>query len=152
MFNSGNFENLRTKRVKNRPFPKQLAEVNHPFEVSENLYRSALPKSKEEFKILENKYGINTVVSLRSGQNKDLDSKIAGMDSSLKFKHFEMGYNFIAEKDIIEFLKLFKDENHHKQPVLVHCKHGADRTGAAVAAYRVCVQGWMDQKTRLSMT
>ena len=28
------------------------------------------------------------------------------------------------------------------QPVLVHCKHGSDRTGMMVAVYRVVVQGW----------
>ena len=29
-----------------------------------------------------------------------------------------------------------------RQPVLIHCRHGADRTGLMVAAYRVVVQGW----------
>ncbi|MDB4461879.1 protein-tyrosine phosphatase family protein, partial [bacterium] len=27
-------------------------------------------------------------------------------------------------------------------PVLVHCLHGSDRTGAMCAAYRVVVEGW----------
>ena len=27
-------------------------------------------------------------------------------------------------------------------PVLVHCQHGADRTGSMIAVYRVIVQGW----------
>jgi hypothetical protein len=26
--------------------------------------------------------------------------------------------------------------------VLVHCLHGVDRTGMAIAAYRICYQGW----------
>ncbi|MFT6863841.1 MAG: protein tyrosine/serine phosphatase [Akkermansiaceae bacterium] len=29
-----------------------------------------------------------------------------------------------------------------KTPVLVHCLHGSDRTGAMCAAYRIVVQGW----------
>jgi protein tyrosine/serine phosphatase len=28
------------------------------------------------------------------------------------------------------------------KPVLLHCEHGEDRTGLAVAAYRVVVSGW----------
>ena len=29
-----------------------------------------------------------------------------------------------------------------RSPVVVHCWHGADRTGAVVALYRMVVQGW----------
>jgi protein tyrosine/serine phosphatase len=28
------------------------------------------------------------------------------------------------------------------RPLMIHCQHGADRTGALVALYRVVVQGW----------
>jgi hypothetical protein len=40
-----------------------------------------------------------------------------------------------------------------RQPVLVHCRRGADRTGAMVAIYRVVVEGWtkadaIDEMTR----
>jgi len=28
------------------------------------------------------------------------------------------------------------------RPLVIHCQHGADRTGALVALYRVVVQGW----------
>jgi protein tyrosine/serine phosphatase len=29
-----------------------------------------------------------------------------------------------------------------RQPVFVHCRRGSDRTGTAVAVYRICVEGW----------
>jgi protein tyrosine/serine phosphatase len=29
-----------------------------------------------------------------------------------------------------------------KRPVLVHCAHGEERTGAVIAAYRVVAEGW----------
>ena len=32
------------------------------------------------------------------------------------------------------------------QPVFVHCQRGADRTGLAVAVYRVAVEGWSKEK------
>jgi protein tyrosine/serine phosphatase len=34
---------------------------------------------------------------------------------------------------------------------MVHCRQGADRTGAIVALYRVVVQGWSKQKALLEM-
>jgi len=37
-------------------------------------------------------------------------------------------------------LKIVSDPKN--QPVLVHCQHGADRTGTMVAIYRVYAEGW----------
>jgi protein tyrosine/serine phosphatase len=34
---------------------------------------------------------------------------------------------------------------------MIHCQHGADRTGALVALYRVVVQGWTKEKAVLEM-
>ena len=31
-------------------------------------------------------------------------------------------------------------------PYLVHCQHGADRTGTMVAMYRMVIQGWSREK------
>lgn len=33
-----------------------------------------------------------------------------------------------------------------KEPVVVHCWHGSDRTGAVVAAYRILKQGWSKEQ------
>lgn len=47
---------------------------------------------------------------------------------------------FPSERQVIEFLQIVtKKEN---QPVLVHCRHGSDRTGTMCASYKICVQGW----------
>lgn len=44
----------------------------------------------------------------------------------------------------VEALRIMTDPE--KQPVLVHCAAGAQRTGCAVALYRSIVQGWDDDK------
>ena len=41
---------------------------------------------------------------------------------------------------MLAFLRVVADPA--RVPVFVHCSHGADRTGAMTAAYRVVVQGW----------
>jgi tyrosine-protein phosphatase SIW14 len=33
-----------------------------------------------------------------------------------------------------------------EKPVLLHCKHGSDRTGCIVAAYRMAISGWTKEE------
>ena len=40
----------------------------------------------------------------------------------------------------MRFLEIVSDPDN--LPAFVHCKHGADRTGTAVALYRIKVQNW----------
>jgi protein tyrosine/serine phosphatase len=37
------------------------------------------------------------------------------------------------------------------QPVYIHCRHGQDRTGIAVAAYRMKMQGWSLSEAQAEM-
>ena len=42
--------------------------------------------------------------------------------------------------------------NKKRTPVLVHCLHGADRTGTMCAVYRIAVQGWTKDEAIREMT
>ena len=48
------------------------------------------------------------------------------------------------QEEVVQFLKIVTDPA--KQPVFVHCLHGADRTGTMVAVYRIIVEGWDKEK------
>ena len=39
-----------------------------------------------------------------------------------------------------------------RAPVLVHCLHGADRTGTMCALYRIAIQGWSKEDALKEMT
>ncbi len=45
----------------------------------------------------------------------------------------------MSEDDLIYALRVIKNA---QKPILIHCWHGSDRTGATTAAYRIVVQGW----------
>ncbi|HSX14166.1 MAG TPA: tyrosine-protein phosphatase [Chlamydiales bacterium] len=45
----------------------------------------------------------------------------------------------IKDHEIVEALKII---NASKEPVLVHCWHGADRTGVLISMYRIIFHGW----------
>jgi protein tyrosine/serine phosphatase len=102
--------------------------------VSTNLYRSAQP-TEEGMRNLKAK-GIKTIVNLREFHS---DRDEIG-DTDLEYVHIRMNAWHLKEKDVIAFLEIATDTN--RAPVLVHCKHGADRTGAMCATYRIVVEGW----------
>ncbi len=132
----------------NRPVnwaqPIKLEGVPNLHKVSANLYRSAQPTA-EGMKNLE-KMGVKMVVNLRSFHS-DRD----------ELKGTKMGYDHIymkawhpEEKEIVRFLKIMADAK--KTPVLVHCQHGADRTGTVCALYRVMFEDWKKEDAIKEMT
>jgi protein tyrosine phosphatase (PTP) superfamily phosphohydrolase (DUF442 family) len=102
--------------------------------VSPVLYRGAQP-TREGLDELR-RLGIKTVVSLRAfhGEREAVAAAGLGYERiSFKVWHPE-------DEDLRRFLAIVTDPS--RQPVFVHCLRGADRTGTAVAAYRICVEGW----------
>src|SRR6201999_1683810 len=54
------------------------------------------------------------------------------------------GMHSPADESIQTALKLMNDET--AGPVFIHCKRGADRTGAVVACYRISHDRWSTHK------
>jgi protein tyrosine/serine phosphatase len=98
------------------------------------LYRSAQP-SAEGLRAAE-KLGIKTIISLRAfhSDKDELES------TKLRTERIYFNTWYPEEEDVVKFLKLVSNTNNG--PFLVHCQHGADRTGTMIAIYRMTVQGW----------
>jgi protein tyrosine phosphatase (PTP) superfamily phosphohydrolase (DUF442 family) len=124
--------------------PVQLEGVPNFHKVSDNLYRSAQP-SAEGMKNLKS-VGIKTIVNLRSFHSDRPMIKETG----LAYEHIYMKAWHPEEEDAVRFLRIVTDLK--RTPVLVHCQHGADRTGAMCAIYRVAVEGWEKEEALKEMT
>jgi len=124
--------------------PLQMEGIPNLHRVSDSLYRSAQPSS-EGMRNLK-AMGIETIVNLRSFHS-DRD-KIKG--TGLAYEHIYMKAWHPEEQDAVRFLQIVT--NPKRTPVLVHCQHGADRTGAMCAVYRVAVQGWGKAEALKEMT
>lgn len=103
------------------------------FKVSDDIYRSEQP-DKEAF-IELNKMGLKSVLNLRT--TKTDDEAIGKLP--IKPYLVAMDAGGVSDKDIIAALKVIKSA---PKPLLVHCRHGSDRTGVVVAMYRIVFQGW----------
>jgi protein tyrosine/serine phosphatase len=118
--------------------PVALAGVPNLHKVSDSLYRSAQPTA-EGMRNLE-KLGVRKVINLRAFHS-DRD-EIAGtglLDEELSVKTWH-----IEDEDVVRVLRIVK--NPAGGPYLIHCLHGADRTGTMVAMVRMVLQGWPREK------
>lgn len=134
--------------ITNRPaswaHPVTLEGLPNLHQVSPALYRSAQPTA-EGMRNLKKK-GIKTVVNLRSF-NSDRDEL---GETGLMYEHIYMKAWHPERKEIVLFLQIVTDPK--RTPVLVHCQHGADRTGTMSALYRIAVQGWTKEEAIREMT
>ncbi len=124
--------------------PLELAGCSNLYKVNDRLYRGAQPDT-EGFEELE-KLGVKTVVNLRSSHS---DRKLLeGAD--LDYVHIKMQPWDAEYDEVKQALQIIADES--KQPVFVHCRHGADRTGTVVAAWRLVADGWTKEEAIEEMT
>ena len=102
--------------------------------VDAKLYRSAQPTAEGMTNLVA--LGVKTVVNLRDNHS-DAD-EIGGLP--LAAKRIEIFTGNPKVEQVKAFLAIMDDTN--AVPVLVHCQHGADRTGTMCALYRILRQDW----------
>ncbi len=122
------------------------------YRVNASLYRSAQP-SHAGFVYLESRLGlaigdppINTVVSLRVFND---DSSLVTTSSQLRLEEISFKTWHPEDEDVVKFLRIATTPA--LLPVLVHCRHGSDRTGTMVAIYRIVVEGWTKAEAKDEM-
>ena len=111
----------------------QSKYLNNLYKVSDDLYRSEQP-DHDAFVELKGS-GIKSVLNLRTTEKDD------GLIGTIDLKPFiiPMDAGSFTDKEVIEALKVIKSA---PKPILVHCRHGSDRTGVVVAMYRIIFQNW----------
>ncbi|WP_439890147.1 dual specificity protein phosphatase family protein [Ralstonia sp. 25C] len=127
------------------PRPLQWAQnvpespVSNLHRITPSLYRSA-QLSKDDVPQLQ-KLGIKKVISFRAFHS---DSEILA-GSGITLQRIPINTWNIRDTDMVTALKALRALD-HEGPVLIHCQHGADRTGLVSALYRVVYQGWTKEQ------
>ena len=113
-------------------------------QMTPTLYRSALPDSNA-VPLLE-QLKIGTVINF-------LPESDANWLKASGIHQVQLTYrtNHVDDTDVLAALRAIKDAQANG-PVLMHCKHGSDRTGLMAAMYRVVVQGWSKEDALNEMT
>jgi protein tyrosine/serine phosphatase len=119
-----------------RPCNDCVAGLPNFNKVNEKLWRGAQPEDPAVFRRL----GVKTVISLRHDRDDFADLQ----DTDIAYVRIPMRGALPREEEIVLFLAALRRAmaDPRRWPVLVHCEHGKDRTGYAIAAYRVVEEGW----------
>lgn len=120
------------------PVGAGLPNLHH---VAPNLYRAAQPDGAG-FAVLAAS-GISSALSLR----QTVDDTALAQGSGLVLYRVPMKSRYVAEKNGAKVVQAMRDlrVGMATGPVVVHCHHGADRTGLICALWRILYEGWSRQ-------
>lgn len=97
------------------------------------LYRSGLPDARL-LDYARRRYGIQHVVSLVGASEVHTTAKNLGMNVTV--------LNWRTREPVVQDLKMLLELFDGNERVLLHCKVGRDRTGYAIAIFRIRRQHW----------
>jgi len=108
-------------------------------QVDEHVYRGGQP-TDEGFKYLAG-IGVKTVIDLREADDRATQEESMVTTAGMKYVNVPMtGLTPPTDAEITKILAILEDQT--TGPVFVHCKRGADRTGAVIGAYRIDHDHW----------
>ncbi len=122
----------------------QLLDENFRFyALSATLYRSALPQAEDLPALRER--GINTVINL---YQQDDASWLR--DDRITRVHIPLRGDRVTDTEVISVLRAIR-AGEQRGGVLVHCKHGQNRTGLISAMYRIVYDDWTREQAMAEM-
>ena len=114
-------------------------------QVTPLLYRGALPSKQGLAKLADMKVAI--VVDLRASRSQDEASRVEKL--GMHYVSIPSRCPFPRDQNFVQLIQLIRDNRDKK--VFVHCRLGTDRTGMAMAAYRMAEQNWTAEEAMREM-
>ena len=120
-------------------------ELPNFHEVNPQLYRGAQPKSGAIKRLAQ--LGVKTIVDLREARGSARTEEAEARAAGLRYFNVPLReWGRPTDQQVERVLKILN--NSENQPIFVHCRLGADRTGLVVATYRITHDGWTGERAR----
>ena len=113
------------------------SDLENLYQISADIYRSEQPDD-DDFTELA-KFGIRSVLNLREYHDDQDETE----HLELTLHQLTWQTSKVSQADLLAALRVLMTA---EKPVLVHCWHGADRTGATIATYRVVIENWSKEE------
>ena len=133
-----------TTQARPAQWAQPIATQDNLYQMSPTLYRSALPDIAAQ--PLLDKLHIATVINFLPDADSSWLNTPGVAQVQLPYRT-----NHVDDADVLAALRAIQTAQ-AQGPVLMHCKHGSDRTGLMAAMYRVVVQDWSKEDALKEMT
>ena len=144
---------MKNNSSKNLPkWATSLHKLSNLHQVDEKLFRSEQLEADEA--VLLTEYQIDAVINLRFFDRNDNEQRFAEIPelADVDFYNYPLMAWYVTPERIAEVLWRIVTLHEQGKNVLVHCYHGADRTGIIIAMYRTVIQGWSVAHAHAEMT
>lgn len=120
---------------------KQIENKDLPnfYKVSDKFYRGAQPTENGVRELA--RMGVKTIIDLRGADENSEREKLWAQKAGIKFVVVDLGNWFKPKTSDVEAI-IKQIDTASDEPVFIHCKRGADRTGTVVAVYRISHDEW----------
>ena len=118
--------------------------IHNFYQVDVHVYRGAQPTTTEGLTYLA-KIGVKTVLDLREPGSRSAAEERAVTTLGMQYVNVPMGgLTPPTGAQMTKIMALLEDKT--TGPVFVHCRRGADRTGAVIGAYRIDFDHWENSR------
>ena len=117
------------------------SEIPRLHKIVDGFYRGGQP-NEAGFDFLK-KEGFKTIINLREENDEEAAVRTLGMN----YVHIPLSvkiWSKVPEPAIQKYFEVLNNPANY--PIFIHCRRGADRTGAMVGFYRIAAQGWDGKK------
>ena len=120
-------------------------ELPNFHQVNAQLYRGAQPRRGGIQRLTQ--FGVKTIINLRDDDERASAEEREARAAGLRYFNVSMaGHAKPTDEQVERVLSIINAPEN--QPVFVHCKRGADRTGTIIAAYRISHDKWTSGRAK----